>query len=155
MPRSAPSAVAKSPGPKPPYHAATTTERVNTRSGATSPRAGSSTNLAVNATAVAAIATKYCDDLEGSADIYFFSSLYPGEIRDKSQLSALSFRQITMAEILSDALKENQCKGLLRLIAGLTDGAGRPKSARILRLTDVEGKLLQSGGAPVRTENSI
>jgi hypothetical protein len=55
-----------------------------------------------------------------------------------------------MAEILSDALKENHCKGLLRLIAGLTDGAGQPKSARILRLTDVEGKLLQSGGAPLR-----
>jgi len=28
-----------------------------------------------------------------------------------------------MAEILSDALKESQCKILLRLIAGLTDGA--------------------------------
>jgi hypothetical protein len=46
-----------------------------------------------------------------------------------------------MAEILSDALKENQYKGLLRLITGLTDGAGRPKSARILRLTDAKGKL--------------
>jgi hypothetical protein len=50
-----------------------------------------------------------------------------------------------MAEILSDALKENQCEGLLRLIAGLTDGAGRPKSAQILCLADVKGKLLQSG----------
>jgi len=50
-----------------------------------------------------------------------------------------------MAEILSDALKENQCKGLLRLIAGLTDGAGRPKSARILCLADVKGKLLPGG----------
>jgi hypothetical protein len=50
-----------------------------------------------------------------------------------------------MAEILSDALKENQCEGLLRLITGLTDGAGRPKSARILRLADVKGELLQSG----------
>jgi hypothetical protein len=50
-----------------------------------------------------------------------------------------------MAEILSDALKENQCEGLLRLVAGLTDGAGRPKSARILRLADVKGKLLYRG----------
>jgi hypothetical protein len=41
---------------------------------------------------------------------------------DKSQFFALCFRQITMAEILSDALKENQCEGLLRLIAGLTEG---------------------------------
>src|SRR5262245_5888456 len=122
MPRSAPSAVAKSPGPKPPYHAATTTERVNTRSGATSPRAGSSTNLAVNATAVAAIATKYCDNLEGSADIYFFLSLYPGEIRDKSQLPILRVRRGALAEILSDALKEDYCKGLLRLLAGRHTG---------------------------------
>jgi hypothetical protein len=53
------------------------------------------------------------------------------------------FRQITMAEILSDALKENQCKVLLRLIAGLTDGAGRPKSARKLeeRRTNAEARL--------------
>jgi hypothetical protein len=50
-----------------------------------------------------------------------------------------------MAEILSDALKENQCKGLLMLIADPTDGAGRPKSARILRLADMKRKLLQSG----------
>jgi len=47
-----------------------------------------------------------------------------------------------MAEILSDALKENQCEGLLGLIAGLTDGAGRPKPAQILCLADVKGKLL-------------
>jgi hypothetical protein len=55
------------------------------------------------------------------------------------------FRQITISETLSDALKENQCKRLLRLIADLTDGAGRPKSTRILRLADVKGKLLQGG----------
>jgi hypothetical protein len=55
----------------------------------------------------------------------------------------LFIRQITMAEILSCALKENQCKGLLRLIAGLTDGL--PKFARILRLADVKGKLLHGG----------
>src|SRR5215468_5083009 len=79
--RNALSAVAKSPGPKPPCHAATTTERVNSRNWAISPRAGSSIYLAVNATAVAAIATKYRDDLEGSADIYFSLSLYPAEIR--------------------------------------------------------------------------
>jgi hypothetical protein len=46
----------------------------------------------------------------------------PQGVPDKSQLSALCFRQITMAEILSDALKENQCEGLLRLIAGLVEG---------------------------------
>src|SRR5262245_45427346 len=79
--RHALSAVAKSPGPKPPCHAATTTERVNSRNCAISPRAGSSIYLAVNATAVAAIATKYRNDLDGSADIYFSLSLYPGEIR--------------------------------------------------------------------------
>jgi TRAP-type uncharacterized transport system substrate-binding protein len=50
-----------------------------------------------------------------------------------------------MAEILSDALKKNQCKGLLRLIASLTNEAGRLKSARILGLADMKGKLLQSG----------
>jgi hypothetical protein len=55
-----------------------------------------------------------------------------------------------MAEILSDALKENQYKGLLRLITGLTDGAGRPKSARILRLADAKGKLLQCGAETFR-----
>jgi hypothetical protein len=49
-----------------------------------------------------------------------------------------------MAEILSDALKENQCKSLMRLIASLTDGAVRPKSARILCLANMKGKLLQS-----------
>jgi len=48
-------------------------------------------------------------------------------------------------EDLPEGLKENQCKGLLRHIAGLTDGAERPISARILRLADVKGKLLQSG----------
>src|SRR5215468_3991864 len=79
--RNALSAVAKSPGPRPPCHAATTTERVNSRNWATSPRAGSSINLAANATAVAAIATKYRDDLEDSAYICFYLSLYPGDIR--------------------------------------------------------------------------
>src|SRR5262249_29438612 len=88
-PRSKLSAVANSPGPRPPYQADTTTESVNIISGATSPRAGLSKNLAVNATAVAAIATKYRNDLEGSADIFLLqfnsspggdSGLYPGEI---------------------------------------------------------------------------
>src|SRR5215470_1699280 len=109
------SAVAKSPGPKPPYHADTITESVNIRSGATSPRADLSRYLAVNTTAVAATATKYRNDLEGSADIYFSSSLYPEEIRDKSQLSVLCFSQGAMAEILPDTLKKNQCMGLLRM----------------------------------------
>jgi hypothetical protein len=76
----------------------------------------------VNTTAVDAIATKYRNDLEGSADIYFSSSLYPGKIRDKSRLSILCFLQGAMAEIPPDALKKNQCMGLLRLVAGLTDG---------------------------------
>src|SRR5262247_4074018 len=97
--RNALSAVAKSPGPKPPCHAATTTERVNSRNCAISPRAGSSINLAVNATAVAAIATKYRNDLEGSADIILLfksipgkdSGLYSGEIRDTGRLSAYVF----------------------------------------------------------------
>jgi hypothetical protein len=55
-----------------------------------------------------------------------------------------------MAEILPDALKENKCEGLLRLIAGLADGAGRPKSARILRLADVKGDRKKAGEMRVR-----
>src|SRR5215475_13719665 len=78
--RNALSAVAKSPGPKPPCHAATTTERVKSRNWAMSPRAGSSINLAVNTTAVAAIATKYRNDLESSVTIFSpFLILYPRE----------------------------------------------------------------------------
>ena len=57
----------------------------------------------------------------------------------------MSFCQITMGEILPDELKENKCEGLLRLIAGLADGAGRPKSARILRLADVKGDRKKAG----------
>jgi hypothetical protein len=91
--------------------------------------------------------------MEGNVNIYLLynsrlgrgSNPSTGGVQDKSQLSALCIRQITMAEILSRALKENQCKGLLRLIAGLTDGAGRPKFARILRLAYVKGKLLYGG----------
>jgi hypothetical protein len=52
---------------------------------------------------------------ENEADIYFSSSPYSGEVLDKSQFSTLSFCRITMAEILSDALKENQGEGSLRL----------------------------------------
>jgi hypothetical protein len=38
------------------------------------------------------------------------------------------FSPRSMAEILSDALKENQCESLLRLIVGLTrDGPGVPR----------------------------
>src|SRR5262249_8758680 len=51
------------------------------------------------------------------------SSLSPVETWGKSRLSACVFAkapQGAMAEILSDALKENQCEGLLRLIVGLT-----------------------------------
>jgi len=50
-----------------------------------------------------------------------------------------------MAEILPDALKENKCEGLLRLIAGLADGAGRPKSERIIRLADAKGDRKKAG----------
>src|SRR5215471_9975732 len=100
--RNALSAVAKSPGPKPPCHAATTTERVKSRNWAMSPRAGSSINLAVNATAVAAIATKYRNDLEGSADIYFYLSLYPGEIRVYIQ-ERLGTRADSLPRVLAEA----------------------------------------------------
>ena len=41
--------------------------------------------------------------------------------------------------------QKNRCESLLRLVADSTDGAGRPKSTRILRLANVQGKLLQSG----------
>jgi len=58
------------------------------------------------------------------------------------------FRQITISETLPDALKENHCRRL-RLIADLTDGAGRPKSAQILRLADVRRTLLQTGALSV------
>jgi hypothetical protein len=89
----------------------------------------------VNTTAVATIATIYRNDLENSADIPPLlksilgrdSGLSSGKILDKGQLSALSFRQRAMVEILSDALKKNQFKSLLRLIASLTNGA---RSAR-------------------------
>jgi hypothetical protein len=54
-----------------------------------------------------------------------------------------------MAKVLSIALKEDQCKGLLRLVAGLTDGAGRTKSTQILRLADVRRTLLQTGALSV------
>src|SRR5262245_52641882 len=115
----APSAVAVSPGPKPPYQAATITESVNITSGATSPRDDLSRSLAVNTTAVDAIATKYCNNLEGVADIYFFiksipeieSGLSPLEIRYTSRNYALRSRMGAMSEIFSDALKENQCDG--------------------------------------------
>jgi len=60
-----------------------------------------------------------------------------------------------MAEILPDALKENKCEGLLRLIAGLADGAGRPKSARILRLADVKGDRKKAGEMRVRLRFSV
>jgi hypothetical protein len=95
---------------------------VNIRSGATSPRAVLSKNLRANAAAVAAIATKYCDDLEGAVAIFPSSSLYPAEIRYKSRLSALSFRRVAMTGIVSDALKENKSKILQKLITVLTDG---------------------------------
>jgi hypothetical protein len=94
----------------------------------------------VNATAVAAIATKYRNDWEGCADIRLISSLYPEEIRDKGQLPALRFLQIAMSSILSDALIDDHCKGLLRLIVGLIDGVGLPKATRILRLANVKRK---------------
>src|SRR5262247_1450756 len=115
----APSAVAVRPGPKPPYQAATITESVNITSGATSPRDDLSRSLAANTTAVDAIATKYCNNLEGVADIYFIiksipeieSGLSPPEIQDTSRTYALLFRMCAMSEIFSDALKENQCEG--------------------------------------------
>lgn len=101
----------------------------------------------MNATAVVAIAKKYCYDLEGVVDIYPFSSLYLAEIRGQNKLSASCFRRITLAKVFSDSLKENRCESLLRLGADLTDGAGRPKSTRILRLANVQGNLLQSCAA--------
>src|SRR5262249_8080304 len=77
---------------------------------------------------------------------YLFVSLYPEEIRDKSQLSALCFRRIAMAEILSGALKENQCKGLLKLIGGPADGGkqerSRPESRKAL--SNLRGRAHQT-----------